>query len=72
MVCNAVYKLTVEQVWVPQSKWKGNAAETLSLSEKKDLCVYMKNFQSFLWQKVNGPGFALGWTLLGTHKVEKN
>ena len=31
----------------------------------------MKIFLSYFAQKVNGPGFALGWTLLGTHKVEK-
>ena len=30
-----------------------------------------KNFLSFLWQKVDGPGFALGETLFGTHKVQK-
>ena len=31
----------------------------------------MEIFLSFLWQKVNGPGFALGETLLGPHKVQK-
>ena len=31
----------------------------------------MKIVQSYFAQKVNGPGFTLGWTLLGTHKVEK-
>ena len=30
-----------------------------------------ENFLSFLWQKVNGLGFALGETLWGTHKVQK-
>ena len=29
----------------------------------------LKNFLSFFGQKVDGPGFALGGTLLGTHKV---
>ena len=27
------------------------------------------NILSYLWQKVDGPGFALGETLLGTRKV---
>ena len=31
----------------------------------------MKIFLSYFAQKVNRLGFALGWTLLGTHKVEK-
>ena len=31
----------------------------------------VKKFLSFLCQKVNRPGFALGETLLGTHKVQK-
>ena len=29
----------------------------------------LENFPSFQWQKVNGPGFALGETLFGAHKV---
>ena len=33
--------------------------------------ICAENIRSFYWQKVNGPGFALGWTLLGTHKVQK-
>ena len=35
------------------------------MNEDKNL----KKILSFLWQKVNGPGFALGNTLLGAHKV---
>ena len=30
------------------------------------------NILSYLWQKVDRPGFALGETLLGTHKVQKS
>ena len=36
-----------------------------------DIALNIENFQSFLWQKVDGPGFALGETLLGDHKVKK-
>ena len=34
-------------------------------------CIFHLKILSFFSQKVNGPGFALGETILGTQKIQK-